>query len=113
VGLSLSKTKESDPMAKVTIADITIRYRDVEIPEKCPSCGRSFTEPESANLREVDYVDQYMYGWLMDEEGDRKVWEPAGTPSYGQLEFGESNIVVGYSCACTEVLVSGKETREG
>lgn len=97
-------------MIKVPLSDITIKTKDVEIPESCPNkdCGVSFTEKESSNLLEINYCDLWYRGYLYeDKELGRTFFE-----SNSSTEGGESYVVVGYQCAqCRQDIAMGEENR--
>lgn len=100
-------------MPKLEIADVTIKYRVVEVPESCPKCGASLvkkTDDDHSNLEEANYADTYYRGAIIDarEEGTHEFDVDSG---YGP-STGETFIVVGYNCGkCHETLVAGEETR--
>jgi hypothetical protein len=52
-------------MPKMSIYEAIYIEREVEIPEKCPKCGESFTE--GAGLLEVDWVNLEMAGHVKSE----------------------------------------------
>jgi hypothetical protein len=77
---------------------------EVEVPKKCPKCGKDFTEPGS--LREWDYSDAWAFVEMHKEEDgtltvrtDRYDWEA-----------GETYLLVELSCAgCSTIVAPTKE----
>jgi hypothetical protein len=87
---------------KVTIADIMVIYREIELPEHCPSCNSDLTK-EGA-IAAWEYQDQKRYGALDKDSQTFKDSEK----DYGVPEGGESFLsYVAYWCHdCSEMLES-------
>jgi hypothetical protein len=56
-------------MKQIMVADLAVRFRLVEVPEKCPKCGADFTSKEAKAIRAWEYQDQVRRGYLSDLEG--------------------------------------------
>ena len=95
---------------KVTVHDLVVTERVVEIPTVCPSCGADFKE-KSMTLWE--YQDQYRSAKLDPEEP--KDLAPLGLEAhdleYGDPYQGETYLHVSWTCGCGHVLAESQETR--
>jgi predicted RNA-binding Zn-ribbon protein involved in translation (DUF1610 family) len=95
-------------MLRVSVADVEVKYRVVEVPEVCPMCGaqlRGETGDGRGAVRELNLASANYFGTFGREDGDGFAVDP---------ESGEEHpsdalwVVFGYECvSCGEVLASG------
>ena len=94
-------------MFKVSIADVLVRYRTVEVPESCPACAGRLEEGRKSRsgVRELNLASANYYGAFRAEEGGAFHVDPASdeeTPADAVW------LVYAYECsACGEVLATG------
>ncbi len=95
-------------MFQVSVADVEVKYRTVEVPETCPMCGSRLTGPTGgrwAPVRELNLASSNFYGTFGDDPErpfDVDAESGAEEPSDGIW------VVFGYECAgCGELLASG------
>lgn len=92
---------------KVTISDVRVTEREVEIPTCCPKCGCDLTSIEEENLRVWEYADQSRCGFLATEENGEG--DMAGINTRDTTRGGENFISnVSVWCTCGHELVSGR-----
>ena len=84
------------------ICDITATVRHVELPAKCPACGKRIK-----NAVELNLSDGSIAGAIADADPDDDAqFEPDAQASW---EHGETFIVTGYRCGrCHHVLIEGQ-----
>jgi len=95
-------------MTTISVADVDVKYRTVEVPDACPMCGNRLAsegEQRRPAVRELNLASANFFGTFSLDEGD-------GFQVDG--ETGEEHpsdavwIVFGYECAhCGELLASG------
>jgi ribosomal protein S27E len=94
-------------MLRVNVADVTVTYRTVEVPEVCPMCGGRLAAPirGRAQVRELNLASANFYGAIGRENGEGFVVD---------TEAGEEHpsdaiwIAYAYECAgCGEILATG------
>lgn len=86
---------------KLTVEDIIVRSRDIEVPKKCPKCGADLTQEGSMKVWE--YQDQSRFCHIIN---DTVEWET------DQPDSGESWLACSYEChSCGHVLAFGTEQR--
>jgi hypothetical protein len=93
---------------KVSISDVVVTTREVDIPEACPKCDADFTDAEEQNVSAYEWQDQGRPGHF-GEDGEF-VYHEAALP-----DSGESYIAyIGYACsACGASLAEGTlETKD-
>ena len=83
-------------MIEVSICDMTVTHRTVELPDKCPTCGSDLSE---VHLKVWEYQDQ------------TRTYMPA-TGDWPDLpEGGDNTLVLSYQCGeCDAELARGKQT---
>ncbi len=95
-------------MVKLSVADVQVKYRTVEVEETCPSCGARLERRQGSQrngVRELNLASANYYGAFLSADEDRFEVDP---------ESGEERphdgvwIVFGYECTgCGELLASG------
>ena len=94
-------------MLRVNVADVTVKYRTVEVSEVCPMCGSRLAAPlvGRARVRELNLACANFYGAIGRDHGEGFVVD---------TEAGEEHpsdsiwISYGYACAgCGETLACG------
>jgi len=88
---------------KITIADVTIQTREVELPDKCPKCGEALRD---VALTGYEYQDQSR-AMSVREDGDVDYKDSDLLPESGESYIGW----VSLSCECGHVLAQGTEER--
>ncbi len=95
-------------MPIVSVADVDVKYRDVEVPESCPMCGnrlatRLATRPA---VRELNLASANFYGTFGRDLGDVGFDVDAEVPEEHPSDA--VWIVFGYECVgCDELLATG------
>ncbi len=95
-------------MLRVSVADVEVKYRQVEVPEACPMCGSRLetgADGRQGAVRELNLASANYFGTFGREDGEGFLVDP---------EAGEEHpsdsvwVVLGYECArCGELLASG------
>lgn len=94
-------------MLRVNVADVTVKYRTVEVPEVCPMCGSRLAAPlhGRARVRELNLASANFYGAIGRDHGEGFVVD---------TEAGEEHpsdaiwIAYAYECVgCGEILATG------
>lgn len=85
---------------KVTVHDLVVTKREVEIPSVCPDCGADFKDKP---LTVWEWQDQYRSATPDAEAQDDIDW---GAPYQG-----EGYMHISWTCGCGHVLAESKETR--
>ena len=95
-------------MMTISVADVDVKYRTVEVPDTCPMCGnRLASEGAQARpaVRELNLASANFFGTFGRDSGDGFLVDS---------ETGEEHpsdavwIVFGYECAhCGELLATG------
>lgn len=94
----------------VTVSDIQVTERKVEIPSHCPKCRADLTDRGQKNLRVWEYCDQERRGYLPANQ--EEAHDNYGINTGGSANGGESFIDnVSVWCVCGEILVGGKFER--
>ncbi|HTP27498.1 MAG TPA: hypothetical protein VMK12_17830 [Anaeromyxobacteraceae bacterium] len=94
-------------MLKISVADVLVRYRTVEVPETCPECGSQLEEGKKSQsaVRELNLASANYYGAFRAEEGGAFHVDPA---SQEETPADALWVVYAYECsACGEVLATG------
>lgn len=96
-------------MFRVSVADVEVTYRTVEVPDGCPMCGRVLSQRgggEPGAVRELNLASANFYGSL-----GRSEVEGGFTVDPGSDEEHPSDalwVVFAYECAaCGELLATG------
>ena len=82
-------------MGTTTVAFVTIRYEEVEVPSKCPGCSKDLTA--AGTLRALVLEDAIMYG---------QVDEP-GFAEFEHHSFGDEFDVCGIVCSYCDTKIPG------
>ena len=95
-------------MPNISVADVEVKYRTVEVPEACPMCGSHLASDGAGRrpaVRELNLASANFLGSFGREGGDGFLVD---------TEAGEEHpsdavwIVFGYECArCGELLATG------
>ena len=95
-------------MASISVADVDVKYRVVEVPDICPMCGNRLASDGDSRqpaVRELNLASANFFGTFGRDGGDGFLVD---------TETGEEHpsdavwIVFGYECAhCGEQLASG------
>jgi len=95
-------------MTIISVADVDVKYRTVEVPDTCPMCGRRLAsdgERCRPAVRELNLASANFFGTFGRDGGDGFLVD---------TEAGEEHpsdavwIVFGYECAaCGELLATG------
>ena len=89
---------------KITLADVSVRYRCVELLDACVSCNADLRQPGA--MRAWEYQDQVRHGHLDPEAPSGFAFNEDEVPEGGQ----EFVAYVSYHCArCGAVLAAGDE----
>ncbi len=94
-------------MLKISVADVFVRYRSVEVPESCPACGGRLEEGRKnrSGVRELNLASANYYGAFRAEEGGAFHVDPA---SHEEMPPDAVWLVYAYECsACGQVLATG------
>ncbi len=95
-------------MMTISVADVDVKYRTVEVPEVCPMCGNQLQtngKLRRAAVRELNLASANFFGTFgRDGEDGFLVDTEAGEEHPSDAVW----IVFGYECAdCGEVLANG------
>ena len=95
-------------MMTISVADVDVKYRSVEVPDTCPMCGnRLATDGKTTRpaVRELNLASANFFGTFGRDGGDGfEVDTETGEEHPSDAVW----IVFGYECAdCGEVLASG------
>jgi len=95
-------------MLLMSVADVEVKHRTVEVPETCPMCGARLTAPGNgrfAPVRELNLASSDFYGsFANDPEHTFHVDSEAGEEHPSDALW----VVFAYECAsCGEVLATG------
>jgi predicted RNA-binding Zn-ribbon protein involved in translation (DUF1610 family) len=98
-------------MLRVSVADVEVKYRSVEVPEECPMCGARLVtgaDGQRGAVRELNLASANYFGTFGRERGEG-VDGFAIDPESGEEHPSDAVwVVFGYECAaCGEVLASG------
>ena len=90
----------------VRICDIVATVRHVELPAKCPGCGKKVVE-----VSEINLTDSFIDGKVLPPDGEELeldcIWD-FESDLKARWEYGEMFIVTGYRCRrCKHLLVEG------
>ncbi len=94
-------------MPFVNVADVDVKYHQVEVPEACPMCGsRLATRGFRRAVRELNLASANFYGTLGRDGGDSGfAIDPAASEEHPSDAVW---IVFGYECVrCGELLATG------
>ena len=95
-------------MLQVSVADVAVKYRTVEVPEVCPMCGARFTggpEGREAPVRELNLASSNFYGCFADGPEHSFHVDPAGEEEQPSDALW---VVFAYECTgCGELLATG------
>ena len=95
-------------MLVMQVADIEVKHRTVEVPEKCPACGATLAawDPDKeAPVRELNLTTSNFYGRFADDPSHPFRVDPRGGEEYPAEAMW---VAFGYECAgCGEVLATG------
>lgn len=96
-------------MFRVSVADVEVRYRTVEVPERCPMCGRALSERDGGErgaVRELNLASANFYGSLGRPEDDGGFIVDPGSDE--ERPSDAVWVVFAYECAeCGELLATG------
>ncbi len=95
-------------MPTVSVADVSVTYRDVEVPERCPNCGGHLAAGECSpqTVRELNLASASFYGTIEPRGGDAGFCLDPETPE--EYPSDAMWIVFGYECVrCGELLATG------
>jgi predicted RNA-binding Zn-ribbon protein involved in translation (DUF1610 family) len=95
-------------MTTISVADVDVKYRTVEVPDTCPMCGnRLATEGKVCRpaVRELNLASANFFGTFGRDSGDGfQVDTETGEEHPSDAVW----IVFGYECAhCGELLATG------
>ena len=95
-------------MTTISIADVDVKYRTVEVPESCPMCGSILATaglPARPAVRELNLASANFLGTFGRDEGDGfEVDAETGEERPADAVW----IPFGYECAnCGELLAAG------
>ncbi len=95
-------------MPFVNVADVDVKYHQVEVPESCPMCGSSLATRDGYRraVRELNLASANYYGTLGREDGDSGFTiDPAASEEHPSDAVW---VVFGYECGrCGEILATG------
>ncbi len=95
-------------MTTISVADVDVKYRTVEVPDTCPMCGnRLATEGKGTRpaVRELNLASANFFGTFGREGGDGF---QVDTETEEEHPSDAVWIVFGYECAnCGELLATG------
>ena len=95
-------------MTTISVADVDVKYRTVEVPDTCPMCGnRLATDGEGCRpaVRELNLASANFFGTFGREGGDGF---QVDTEAEEEHPADAVWIVFGYECAhCGELLATG------
>jgi predicted RNA-binding Zn-ribbon protein involved in translation (DUF1610 family) len=95
-------------MLRVSVADVEVKYRQVEVPEACPMCGAALEargEDGLGAVRELNLASTNFFGAFGRTDGEGFVVDPEGGEEHPSDAVW---VVFGYECArCGELLASG------
>jgi predicted RNA-binding Zn-ribbon protein involved in translation (DUF1610 family) len=95
-------------MLVLTVADIEVKHRTVEVPEKCPGCGTKLAtwDPDKrAPVRERNLTSSNFLGRFADDPEHPFRVDPRSSE---ERPFDEMWVPTGYECTnCGEVLATG------
>lgn len=95
---------------KVTVHDMVVTEREVEIAVVCPSCGADFHEKP---MTLWEFQDQYRSARRDPQEPEE--WASLGLEAhdleYGDPYQGETYLHISWTCGCGHVLAEAKESR--
>jgi hypothetical protein len=95
-------------MLLISVADVEVKHRSVEVPEACPMCGADLTAQGNGRLapvRELNLASSNFYGsFANDPEHTFHVDSDAGEEHPSDSLW----VVFAYECAsCGELLATG------
>lgn len=96
---------------KVSISDVVVTTREVDIPEACPNCDADFVDASENNLTAYEWQDQARSGHLGGEDDDMDfIYDEYELPPGGEGFIS----YISYACAtCGAVLAEGTfETKD-
>ncbi len=95
-------------MATISVADVDVKYRTVEVPDICPMCGNRLASDGDSRrpaVRELNLASANFFGTLGRDGGDGFLVD---TETEEEHPSDAVWIVFGYECAhCGEPLASG------
>ena len=96
-------------MPHVTVADVSVKYRTVEVPDVCPACGARLMTPAGgrcAPVRELNLASSNFYGsFVRDHELQAFEVDPDSSEEHPSDALW---VAFAYECACCgELLASG------
>jgi hypothetical protein len=95
-------------MPTISVADVDVKYREVEVPEACPMCGARLVARGTRYpaVRELNLASANFYGMFRREGGDGGFSVAADMPEEHPSDA--VWIVFGYECVrCGELLATG------
>jgi hypothetical protein len=99
---------EEDCMLTVSVADVAVKYRTVEVPEVCPMCGTRLTDEadgREAPVRELNLASSNFYGCFAN---DPEHWFHVDPAAEEEQPSDALWVVFAYECAgCGELLATG------
>jgi hypothetical protein len=95
-------------MLLVSVADVEVKYRTVEVPEVCPMCGVRLTngpEGREAPVRELNLASSNFYGCFANDPEHSFHVDPAAEEEQPSDALW---VVFAYECTgCGELLATG------
>jgi hypothetical protein len=95
-------------MTTISIADVDVKYRSVEVPDTCPTCGNRLASDGAGGrpaVRELNLASANFFGTFGRDDGDGFLVD---TETEEEHPSDDVWIVFGYECVhCGELLATG------
>ena len=95
-------------MTTISVADVDVKYRTVEVPDTCPMCGNRLASDGTGRrpaVRELNLASANFFGTFGRDDGDGFLVD---TETEEEHPSDAVWIVFGYECAhCGELLATG------